>query len=489
METLAEKLERYIESKNITLAALAKSCRIDRSTMFQYVHGTRPLKNREHLNQIMNRLALTLSEQEELTEVFEIEKMGYELFYRRKKLEDFIRSLPSLKEKPAKHVWKVSAEPDAANLEFCCSPMTSSSYVSNRLELSQLFFSLLCRSHTQKETINIFMQPKKGSLLDLLIHPSFAHSDMKISHILCLDDFKNDRSGTNIDRYHMLIRYFLLWNRYEPFYFYGNTKERYGTSNPFPYFVCTDHWVLQIAADENTGLLHTDPGIAKAFLHLLSKISSYCQPLGTAFNGLNRELCWYETYVNPESCQNTIELCTGLCSSQFWDKRLIDTYLNPQLPGADQLKGQLVQYCKSLYESKRTGRIRILLNPSYVLDFIKTGLFKEYPEIFFAKPLEKKDRKLILERVLQACKEGWYQICFLDETLFPLQYRWELCVNNDTVTIQYFHLELFRTLFIKEPGFVEDMYGYLEALWTGQGTVSGEHAADLLKTWIKQYLT
>ncbi len=488
METLAEKLERYIENKNITLAALAKSCRIDRSTMFQYVHGTRPLKNREHLEQIMNRLALTLSEREELAEIFEIEKIGYELFYRRKKLESFIRSLPTLNEKPEEHKWKVQAAPNIQNLDLYNSAMPSSCYISNHLELSQMFFSLLYRSHVQKEDINILMQPKKTSLLDLLIHPSFEHSDIKISHILCLDDFKNDRSGNNIDCYHMLIRYFLLRNRYEPFYFYGNTKERYGTSNPFPYFVCTEHWVLQIAADENTGILHTDSGISKAFQHLFSKISRYCQPLGTAFNGLNRELCWYETYVNPESCQNTIELCTGLCSSQFWDKQLIDTYLNPQLPGADQLKGQLVQYCKSLYESKRTGNIRILLNPSYVLDFIKTGIFKEYPKIFFAKPLEKKDRKLILERVLKACKDGWYQICFLDETLFPLQYRWELCVDSDTVTIQYFHLEMFRTLFINEPGLVEDMYGYLESLWTGQGTVSGENAVKLLKTWMEQYL-
>lgn len=492
METLAEKLEKYLENRKITIAALAKNCRIDRSTMFQYIHGTRPLKNRDHLEQIMNRLTLTLSEREELTELFEIEKIGYEVFYRRKKIEKFIRSLPSLSEKSKEAPWKQEAHKKYITANTDLDPDSnmkmSPGYISNHLELSQTLFFLLCHAHKQQDPVEILMQPKESSLLELLLYPAFGLEGMKVSHILCLDDFKNDHNGSNIDRYHILIRYFLLLGHYEPVYFYGNTKERFGISNPFPYFICSRDWALQISADENTGILHADPAGIQGFHSLFSKIASCCQTLGTALCGLNSEISWYASFVNPDLFQDAIELCTGLCSTQFWDQKLIETYLNPLLPEAEELKNQLAQYCRTLYEVKRVGKIRLLLNPSYVLDFIKTGIFKEYPEIFFTSPLNKEDRKIILERVLTACEEGCYQISFLKESMFPLQYRWEMCVNNDLVTIQYFHLQQFRTLFIKEHGFVSEMYGYLEALWENNETLSGAAAMELLKTWMKQYL-
>lgn len=463
------------------MAALAKSCHIDRSTMFQYVHGKRPLKNQEHLERIMNRISLTLPERKEWMEVFEIEKIGYERFFRRRKVEQFIRTLPSMSQKQDDMVWKLWREGEKDGLH--------SGYIGNHLELSQILFRLLCIAHEQGEPVNILMQPQKASLLDVLMHPAFIQSNIRVSHIVCLDNLKNDSSGENIDRFHMLIRYFMLLEQYQPVYFYGNTKERFGLSNPFPYFISTKNWVLQIASDESMGILHTDVKTAEGFQKLFLRISDCCQPLGAVFAGLGREINWYESYVNSEMFQNAIELCTGLCSTQFWDTALINTYLNPQLPGAAKLREMLSAYCRKLYESKREGQVRILLNPVYVQEFMQTGWFKEYPKVFFARPLGREDRRIILERVLEACEEGWYQICFLEESQFPLQCRWELCANSEVVTIQYFHQEQFRTLFIQECGFVEDVYGYMESLWKSEGSVSGKEAVQQLRDWMGQYLS
>lgn len=481
MKKLSEVITQHLKDKNITTAQLARSCNIDRSTMLQYLNGKRALKNPEHINQIMDHLHLTLPEREAVLKVYRIELMGYDLYCQRDKIDWFLRSLSSLSDCPS-----ASVEMDYGSLSI--QPMFYPGAIANKLELSQTILALLYAAHRERSEIKILMQPHEASLLNLLLQPVFVNSEMKITHILCMDTYIKSKTIDNIERTKIIIRYFLLLQYYRPLYYYGHTQERFGPSNLFPYLFLTESGVLQISADENTAIFHTEPSIIQQFKRIFSKIEKTCKSLGDIYKGLTGEVSWYLTFLEHANYNETIEMCTGLCSTQFWDKRLISTYINQSLPDIQALILQFSNHCKSLYQAKNDGDTTVLMNPSNVLEFIQTGKFKEYPELFFAKPLSKEDRKLILERVLKACQEGWYHIRFIDESYFPLQYRWEIISHHDVTIIQHFHQEQFRTLLLEEQEFVDAIYDYLEFLSKDQYSMTEKESIDMLKSWSEQYL-
>lgn len=482
MKTLSELLQEHLGNQNLTPAALAKSCSIDRSTMFQYLHGKRPLKNPDHLNVIMDRLSLSIAERQDLLKAYQIELIGYELYSRREKMDQFIRSLPTLNERPNIFIKEMN-ENIPADISF------QAGMAANHLEVSQAVFSLLCAAHRDNSSVRILMQPKASSLLNLLLHPAFAHSSMKVTHITCLDNHGKERSSQNIDKFSVLLRYFPMLDNYLPLYFYGNTEECFGFSNLFPYAVLTSHGVLQISENEEQAILHTDPDIIRAFHKAFDLIAKNCQQLGDAHMGLEREINWYSSFISKESFQDTYELCTGLCSIQFWDRPFIEAYLNPMIPNARELADYLLVFCQNLYQIKKAADTTVLMSPANVLEFIQTGRMKEYPDVFFSKPLEKKDRLHLLKQILKACEEGWYHICFIGEAGFPLEYRWEICANRESTMIQYFHLEQFQTFLLSEHEFVEGIYDYLVALSQSEHAMSEEDSLALLKSWINQYLS
>ena len=84
------------------------------------------------------------------------------------------------------------------------------------------------------------------------------------------------------------------------------------------------------------------------------------------------------------------------------------TYLPRSIDGYEHLLEGMVWYMAQLHEAKKKGQVKILMNPGFVLEFIKTGIIKEYPSIYFRTPLAPEDRRYILEQIFQAVEEGWY---------------------------------------------------------------------------------
>ena len=146
-------------------------------------------------------------------------------------------------------------------------------------------------------------------------------------------------------------------------------------------------------------------------------------------------------------------------------------------------------YTALLYEVKKKDQIVILMNSRYVLEFIQTGVFREYPEVFFVSPLEKKDRKYLLEQIFQAIEEGWYHIRLLEENEFPLDYRWETVSHqNGKLYMQYCIHDQFRIFELEIPEVTDAVYDYLQNLSESR-TVMGEEASEeLMRRWLKEYL-
>lgn len=481
MSILAETMSRCLNKSGMNLAQLSKNCGIERSTLFQYFHGKRPLKNRDHLQQIMDCLYLTLSERAELWRAWQIDQVGQEVFERRKKVEWLIRSFPTLSDNPGT---MLSLKAD----QMRSLPVPGQGAVRTRLELLQIMFSLMHKAHCEKSSVKILMQPTENSLLNSLFHPVTADFNVQITHIICMDNDSRKENYNNIAHIRDVMRYLLMFQSYRPLYYYGNESEHFGVANVLPCLFLTDDGALEISADEEYGIFHSDPAVISLFQGIFANIEKVCRPFGGVYVSLSGEVGWYTAYLKHADYKSSYEMCGGLCSVQFWTRELIETYINPRLPNVEAMIDQFTDYCRNLYENKRSGNTVVLMNPANVKDFLKTGCFREYPEMFFAGPLSPEDRRFIAEQILQAAEEGWYHVHFIDEQYFPLDPHWEILSQPGNVVIQHFYQDTFPTMLVEEHSVAEAVFDYLENLAVSEHAMSEEASMDQLREWMKEYL-
>lgn len=93
MTELSEMLKRYIHEKNIPVASLIHHLQIDRSTIYKYINGKRT-PSLEHVEKLAGSMALTPREHQDFLEAYHITKLGSELYFRRKCVENFILTFP-----------------------------------------------------------------------------------------------------------------------------------------------------------------------------------------------------------------------------------------------------------------------------------------------------------------------------------------------------------------------------------------------------------
>ena len=93
MSVLSEKLSYFTEQKDQNIADLAKRSGIERSTLYQYLKGKRPLQNRAQLEALMSELHLTPDERTEVMEAYELARVGVKIYNRRRKVREILGSL------------------------------------------------------------------------------------------------------------------------------------------------------------------------------------------------------------------------------------------------------------------------------------------------------------------------------------------------------------------------------------------------------------
>src|SRR5699024_10504108 len=99
MSILSERLKYFVEQKGYSIADLAGRSGIERATLYQYLKGSRPLKNHVHLETLMAELQLTPDERQEVLEAYEITQIGQVQYNRRCKVMEILNSLLTIEEK------------------------------------------------------------------------------------------------------------------------------------------------------------------------------------------------------------------------------------------------------------------------------------------------------------------------------------------------------------------------------------------------------
>lgn len=496
MSILSECLEFFVKEKGQSIAELAKKCRIDRSTMHQYIHGKRSLQNRELLENILVELRLTPEERAKALRAYEVTQIGEEKYYRRWKVKELFDSLLTLEESS---IWKPSLEgahscfpnkrEKIENSQEFLSACSGSRMLSGEVEVQKGVTCILKDAAQKGKQVNLFLQPDSCVFLYCMNVMCEHTKNSQIRHIICMNANPVPMKWDTLEMMKRIMRSGIALKGYSPYYYYGIPSEHYGMMNLFPYFILTEDFAVQMDVEGKNAVVHRDPEICHYIQLVFERMLQLCYSLMKNKVGLDNRLAWGMDYTKEYHTGKTIEVSSGLCSLQFWNREFIRTYLNPSIPGYEDLLEGLVSYTAKLYEMKKRGQVLVLMNAHYVQEFIQTGVFKEYPAVFTAAAVSKKDRRYLLERIFQAMDEGWYHVCFLEESVFPLDYRWEAVVNQDgKFYMQYCINDQFRIFEFEIPEVSDAVYDYLQSLSTGKAVIDEDNAKEWMRRWMKEYL-
>ena len=426
MAELSALLSRYISEAGISVQQLSLDTGIDRSTLYQYISGKRKLKQPEHLKAILKQLTLTPLEMQEFQETVAIQNMGLEAWQRLHYVSHFIKALPSVIE-------TLSREIPLADVDFPLAPPADGLLTNqmNILEAALRIFRI-----PGLEEVTVLMQPNSPLMDKLMTNPLAYRSGVRMTHIVRLHK-AGPSQAENLSLLEKLMSYFAIYPNYRPLCCYGEadvSRVQVG----FGDIILTNRYALMISIDAECAFCVSDPAAVRLLANRLSSLEESCTEIGGSSIDGPEELSYLVEIFSHMDHSGRFELAGALCASPFLTEDIILRIINHAIPDYETVAGQFSQLRAYVYAQKATHPGVILSSREALRNFAEGGRPGGIPVSIMPAPLSPEDRIVVLRRMLDGVKAGWYDLRFIREPSAFLDPRFEIICLHDRLRIDLY---------------------------------------------------
>lgn len=425
MSVFSDTLTRYIEHKNIKVFSLAKYCNLDRSTMYKILNGKRNPPSSEVFEKMTQFMHLTPIEYNFLKETLEITQVGPDTYYTRKSVENFICQFP---DQPATDITGSSFSPDPVS-EQCqadCISLVSQQHIDYYIHQM-----ILSESVHADGKIAMFIQPDYKFLFSLLasLH---ASASLKIDHIFCVGTecaFTKDHQLINLKYLREIFPLYMAGLDYSLWYYYDRIQSHYYNFNLFPCMILTSDAAILCSSDYQNGIFIKSPDVVQLlwnqFISYKEQCSLFFRPAPLTPENHKAVIdSMFDTFYDQN---DLIGIQPEPCLTPFFTGNLLHEIFNYDLPQADAILAAAEQAFQMNMVKIQNEQFLIYSTREGLLQFAKTGLTDEIPEIFY-HPLTVEQRIEILNGVRQCCETGVYR--FLQKPLSHLPHNLHFCIRG-----------------------------------------------------------
>lgn len=375
--TFASVLKEHITESKLSIASLSRLSDVNRTMIQKYISGTQLPANHEILNKILNHLALTQPQKEELLQLYKIEKIGLDTYKQLLNLDSFINQLS--KYNPSQSQCHIQVHFNQ--------PLTQAS---NKEELKMLLFSFL--SSLDNETVDIILNVDDA--LYSIILQFVEEKSLKAYIILCLSSQIHHYS-MNLLQLEKLLP--LLESNYvSVHYTYMDHPTRYSL---YPFSINSKDKLLLINNDLSQGVLINQSNSKKEFNYHFMNTSLFIEPYYDDISRLNNLL-----KLSHEN-QTVFCYCGDLFLLPYMDEQLLESHYI----GSESYKEELFSHFKTFKETqfKLYCHLPIITN-----DYLPLGL----PSTLF-KPFTVKEIQSICLKLLENIDDNTELILFKNNIL------------------------------------------------------------------------
>ena len=409
MSLFSQLLTEYIHRKNIRTYSLAEYCGIDPSMMYKIIRGKRTPASIDTIDKISAFLKLTPGEYKELRTAYQITQVGYENYYRRRDMFDFLNNFQEI-----------------ANIgSLAPSFMTMSEYpnplvaLNNETEVNHAVFTAVT-SQIQKGQgrIRMLVRPDYQFLIHLLTSASPGGSNLVISHMICLNNTEQVTAAKKNYNLHCLMNILPLCAcgyQYQPRYYYENVSSQLETFPLFPYLILTDEYAVVLSGTLQAGFLTRQQDLLAMLSRIFGHAAALSRPLLTKIDNIYDQLKYVQQILDADSAiEFTFQMTP--CMTALLPAHYLDKYINPQLPSREIFIKHFEAHIRGTYARHVQRNHVLIFSEEGIQEFLQTGHLEEYPSYVYT-PFEKEDRIHLIRLLVGELRSGLYQMRMLKQSI------------------------------------------------------------------------
>ena len=182
MSIFSQLLSEYMKQKKIQTYRLAQYCGYDRGNMYKIINGKRNPPGKEFVEKVAGYMHLTPLEKTKLYEAYQISIVGYDIYYRRKAVLEFLTEVDAGRE------LDFALQPIRAEQGFEMEDKTFMLLEGRHAVRSALMYMIADETHQSEGHIRMLLQPETDFLASILAMCSNSGIQTRVDHIFCLDD-------------------------------------------------------------------------------------------------------------------------------------------------------------------------------------------------------------------------------------------------------------------------------------------------------------
>ena len=480
MSTFSDLFSLFIKSREINVSALTAYCNLDRSTMYKLINGKRTPTSKELVRQIASFMNLNPVETQELVDAYLLTKVGWEAYYRRKNVMDFILNFDELRLDsafPASSSQKF--RPSAKSMESSSVPLTSQLHLSAALQQM-----LLESTSLGSDSIRIFAQPEHLQTLNVANFLANYQAHIKIEHILCINNNKSlirSQRNYNIQCLKRMVPLYGTLHDYQPYFYYDNVNSHFNNLNILPCMFIAGTSAILCSSDLKEGILFSNKDIVELLKNRFDEMLKETSPLTQEFStGLNFHLKNFSSIYS--SSQEVYSLSAEACLIPFFTPDLVDKYMRKDFPDRSDMIADLNNYIKAFSSSN----LHIYFSKDGILNFLMTGYIREIPDSIYTPPVDMADRLRLLRKLSEHINGKW-DIRMMKGPMdkFPLPLHLSITSNYGYMMFSRCNKELVYIM-LKEQNILNSFYDFACSLEENEMLCTYEETAAFLRSVVEQ---
>ncbi len=487
MSQFSKALKNYVSMSNLSIQSLSKNSGVDRSFIHHILTGKRIPSDKAVLENIMRALALTPSQADEIRHLYNIEKMGDNLYKRNMLIKDLLENLVGFDTTPP-------YIPTYYKHDFTHYP--AATMLTGTLHINTVLKAVLEEESSKSHGfVKLIIQPDYKFLNDLLLTLGNGGNRLQIEHIFCLQkDLKEDSENLyNITAFQSVLPLLLSCPHYESFVYYDNIDSKFNATALFPYLILTSDIVIGLSSDYQNAALYIDEDFYDVYSELFHNVLRKSSALAKKIIDPMDFYMQYSIYeLGPNDKKDGLPFTSSLFSQPRLEYFLTNELLNKYLidfPMKNELLSVMVNRNDLYREKFQTGYVYTSFFTAEGLDsFWNTGRITEIPDEFY-KPIDKEDCLTLLKILHDRILNKSYKASIVNTHKLHISEKFIIsAINKVNVFLMYkhptkgmFHLE------INEPSISMSFYNFLTLISDSDYIYTEEETQNILFTKIKEY--
>ena len=476
MSAYSRFLKKTVKEKDICVAKMAQYCNMDRSLMYKVINGKNKI-SKIYAKKIANYLKLTPAECQQYYENFYKLVYGEEVYRHKYQIVDFLCNFDDA----IRHPLYMEKESEIKLLDnFQIHMMESRSEIN-------YYIKLLVEKESQKEypSIELMTQCDNQYLMDTLLMAGKSRPNLKITHIVCLQE-SQESMWDNISMVKNILPFYKYQCNYEARCYYDNINSHFHNMNMFCNTLICEEGVLCYTSDYGFGQLIRDKESIRIYQKIFMQYRKETYAFMIKMKSIMEQLCMTrDNYVFKGKNRNFYTIGAEPCVLPFVTDYILDKKIHQDMPYRDQAIKLFREYINNVRGAADRGDYHVFFTMAGINYFMQGQRLLGIPHDFYDEFTQKECIDMI-KKLIPYVKTGKYRI--LKNKLEDLSGEVEVFVSPEVCQLvfkteedEYAHIK------INESGMVDLLYSFAEDMDEDMFLYTPEEGVCMLEEFIEKY--